>query len=297
MTHHSYYVVAPSGAGKTRFCRAMAMRSPLKCIAINADKSDYPESKFTFADFDALEKETASKRRMNIIIDDIVCPSEKEVRLIRGAVVYVKKHSRVSVWICSHSLRGNKLSISQAGQCDYAVFAFSLANASNFVHYMKDAAGKPKSDAERIWHNFMSENKPFTYLMYDRKSGDLTVLNSQGLPVRESKASKLDSQRKRKLKEKIERFSVGSHGDHASLLFEYIFDHVDIACVSDTLEITLRCGASKKKVSANLIDILHYVSHKDIPEESVLEQDKIVFDELRRRSFLPRSLILNPLFK
>ncbi len=264
-----------------------------------------------------METENATKKRTDFLIDDVSFPSDSQVRLLRNAVVYLKRHLKLNVYILVHSMRGNKLSISQAGQCDFAVFMYHIGkennasvyiyihsrrivisgNSKNFYDYIRDAAGKSKSEAEDVWNNFMAQHKPFTCLRYNRRSGTFDVLNGKGMVIKVAKRSKKTNSDERRtlLKAKLQRYSLSSH---VILLYDYLTDNgLDVGCISDTLEIKLQSKKTKKKISTNLLDVLHYASNPNVKSSEILPADKAIFHELRTMSNMPRCLILNPLFK
>ena len=82
-TAYATLVLGTSGSGKSYLAKSMTNLSSLPVYIINGSEKDYDTDKFQHITFDEFQESEEDISNCNLIIDDIVKPSDLECKIIQ----------------------------------------------------------------------------------------------------------------------------------------------------------------------------------------------------------------------
>ena len=289
----SRLIIGYSGSGKTalvkKLCERERKNGDRKFYAVNGDVADYPEPQFTHL---LAENIPAGLENCTLVYEDLCLPSTKETRFLRRLLTTVKRHNSVTVFVVSHSVTGNNVA-SLVSQFDMIIFTNSLATETHWFEFCRRHARMDDGKAAAEWETLRKSKSRFTYLCYDNKTREMSLLDGEGREVVEP------DERKRHIRDFISEFSHAEVKSEALRFWDYMSRFiVDIDEVIDKkyciYNVSLTDGRTgrTRDVVYNLLDFLHDVARTTEPTV----ESQACFVALDKLINLPRCIVKNPLF-
>lgn len=260
-------------------------------------------------DYESLE--TTNISDAGLCFEDLIAPRPKQVEAVKRAILYTKRHKRVSVYILMHSTLTNSMH-SLLKHADRFVFTKSAANLRNFVDCMAYFC-LGRSEAKTQFADFMSQTEKWLYLNFCVADKKITYTKTgDSLPECGSASSGAagDEQSKKQLEVKRKRFIemisslAKSSGEECRIeLATHIFDQIVTADNHGRLDSNdLSFGLQRKKKKkrggkrnaikrVSIIDLVHCMMHPKIVPNSITI---VLFRLLSREVCIPKSFVNNP---
>ena len=110
-------------------------------------------TKITYEEYQDLEDEI---NNCNLILDDIVKPSEFQCKIIQQMLVKNKRHNNINIFALSHQIERNGLHPLMQ-HFDYVIFTNSVKNTPVFNVYIKKFCPKDEAECKSRWDDFISK--------------------------------------------------------------------------------------------------------------------------------------------
>jgi hypothetical protein len=241
-----------------------------------------------------------------VIFDDILLPSSRELKVLRTALSYTKRHKNTSILVLVHSLYRND-TFQLLYHADRVIFTKALPNESNFAEFARKFLAMPKADIAARWNDFMKRKERYLYLVCDLHTRTISYYATGGDPVDEKAAVAataaallVDIAAAERKRAKV--FSIlASFGD-ANLkmaLFDHVFHNFPMAHLRESdLSISLApVGSSARRArKVSICDLVHGVVEPDVTPTDDCKRLFRMLSTLfcipsifvRNKSFLPR---------
>ena len=178
-TAYATLVLGTSGSGKSYLAKSMTNLSSLPVYIINGSEKDYDTDKFQHITFDEFQESEEDISNCNLIIDDIVKPSDLECKIIQQILVKNKRHKNVNIYALSHQIERNGLHPFMQ-HFDFIIFTNSVKNTSVFKVYVKKFCPKDYSECMLRWDDFIQKQSKTTYLRYNNIESQFQLIDVKG---------------------------------------------------------------------------------------------------------------------
>ena len=280
-------ILGSSNTGKTYLAKSIANLSSLHVNVINAYEDDFDPSVYDHITFEEFESDIESFHNSILIYDDVVKPSEFQLKVLSEILVKHKRHSNIHVFVLAHSIERNGLN-AIIKHFDRVIFTNHQKNTPVFKVYNRKFCPAGDQDGLRAWGEFVTKEPKTNYLVYNHKTSEFEIIDSCGNVVKP---------REDKLRKDILRY-ITPFGqiEMAMSFFDYLFRILPANSVTqDDHILNLVNYKSNQKIEVNILDLVYYVPRRDLaipPKQEIVA----AFQSLQKLYKIPYCFIGNKYF-
>ena len=291
LTNCSVLYVGSSGSGKTSMITTQIKRTKQsrKSVFVLNDHADLART-HGFNNI-GWEFKFRSLRRSTLICEDLVCLSNKELKLLATLVNIIRRHNQNTVILVTHSLRNNNI-YSLVCHMNFIVF---LSNRSNIGNWnVTCSIFKVPDEVKTRGQEFFSRG-PAKYcsFVFNTASFEITTLSPEYSIVKEPghSPSKNKYVSEAKLLERFQAVFKGfDHGHRFFALAQFLVFNLPPQVIAPDLSVSMLRANKKDRAKISVVD---YVSTVSSPHVPVTEDIKSLHDFIRRKVSIPRLFVQN----
>ena len=250
-------ILGSSNSGKTYLAKSIANSSSYDVNVINGYEDDFPPNVFSHITFEEFESDIESFYNSILIYDDVVKPTEFQLKVLSEILVKHKRHGNINVMVLAHSIERNGLN-SIIKHFDKIIFTNSQKNTPVFKVYNRKFCSLDDEKGMRTWTEFITKESKTNYLVYNHKTSDFEIIDSRGNVVK-----KKEDQLRKEILRYITPFG---ECEMAMSFFDYLYRILPANSVTqDDHILNLVNHKSGEKLEVNILDLVYYVPRRDLP--------------------------------
>ena len=286
-TANSYLCLGGTGTGKTFLAKTIANTSSLPTYVINGNENDFDNEKFEHITYQEFIDDIDEYSNSIVITDDVVKPTDFEIKVINEILVKHKRHSNITFFCLAHALEKNNLH-SLVKHFDFILFTNSPKNSPVFKVYARRYCPKDIDQSMHVWNDFISKEQKIHYLRYNNKLSNFEIVDVKFNILQNSES---------KLRKEIFNY-IEPNNDfikESMQFFDYLIKKLPANSVTQENHILKLKNKNNDILEANIIDLIYYVPRKKlerVPPANVIA----TFRALHKLYHIPNCMIGNKYF-
>lgn len=286
-TASGHLILGSSNTGKSYLAISLSNSSSYPCYIINGYDDDFNAEKDEHITFQDFESDVESYYNSIMVVDDLVRPSDYEVKILNEILVKHKRHGNITLLVLAHSIERNNLH-SIVKHFDFITFTNSHKNTPVVKIYAKKFCSKPYKQTMQAWDDFCGrEDLRNHYFRFNVRDIRFEIIDVRGNVMQNNES---------KLRQDIARFiDPFSAGQLPMVLFDYIMAKVPPNTVTQDDHILTLKNSRGEKREANILDIVKYATDEN-NEKPPKEEIITTFHALQKICKIPYCFIRNKHF-